>query len=185
MGYLLGILSSHLIKLHKKVLGHCQEICLQLACEQDLWSRMGKRESRRREREEGKRGEGRFSKSQPHLPHSLQSQPVPSPPSLPRWRSQGSSRVPPHEGMRVTSLKSVYVGGYYRSFQPPSDPSSPLQTLPAKACSQTISTIDISLSPVFFQVHLLVYEETNKKLIKKALSSVKLIQRSSMQSWQK
>ena len=172
MGYLLGILSSHLIKLHKKVVGHCQEICLQLACEQDLWSRMGKRESRRREREEGKRGEGRFSKSQPYLPHPLQSQPVPSPPSLPRRHSQGTSRVPPHEGMRVTSLTSEAIIG----------PSSALQTLPARACSQTISTIDISLSPVFFQVHLLVYEETNKKLIKKALSSVKLIQRSSMQS---
>ena len=61
----------------------------------------------------------------------------------------------------------------------------PKGLLDCRACSQTISTIDISLSPVFFQVHLLVYEETNKKLIKKALSSVKLIQRSSMQSWQK
>ena len=42
--------------------------------------------------------------------------------------------------------------------------SSRLQTLPAKECSQVISAIDISRPPAFFQVNLLVYKETSKKI---------------------
>lgn len=122
MGYLLGILSSHLIKLHKKVLGHCQEICLQLACEQDLWSRMGKRESRRRERERRER-EGKGGSPNPNhtsLTHFNLSQ------FLLRLASHADALRARHAFLPTKECVSPALQArlIYRSFQPSSDPSS-------------------------------------------------------------